>query len=116
MEEGRETLHDFSIDYIKALAEVFGWRVREAKGFQKGPDLIIENIVDDKVQSVMFVESEVGHDQGGVKRYFDELLKRLEPYVKEYVGKGVKLYSLVIITNAPRRLTEYVRRNRSELQ
>jgi hypothetical protein len=35
-EEPREPLHDYSIDYVKAIAEVFGWRVRAFKGPQKG--------------------------------------------------------------------------------
>jgi hypothetical protein len=107
--KSRETLHDFSIDYIKALAEVFGWKVREAKGSQKGPDLIIENVVNDRVQSVMFVESEVGHDQGGAAEYFDKLFERLKPYLDEYVKKDIRAFSFVVITNAPKRLREYFR-------
>jgi len=63
--ERRDTLHDFSIEYVKALAEVFGWRVRAAKGSKKGPDLVIESVTENGVKAVMFVESEVGHDQGG---------------------------------------------------
>jgi hypothetical protein len=26
--ENRDALHSFSIEYVKALAEVFGWKVR----------------------------------------------------------------------------------------
>ena len=63
--EIRDTLHDFSIEYVKALAEVFGWKVRTSKGSEKGPDLVIEDVTDGVVKAVMFVESEVGHDQGG---------------------------------------------------
>lgn len=113
--KSRETLHDFSIDYVSSLAEVFGWRVREAKGLQKGPDLIIENVIGDKIRSVMFVESEVGHDQGGASEYFDKLFKRIKPYFDEYVRGGVKIFSLVVITNAPRRLREYFREHKDEL-
>jgi hypothetical protein len=113
--EFRETLHDFSIDYVRSLADVFGWRVREAKGSQKGPDLIIENVIDGKVESVMFVESEVGHDQGGAPEYFDKLFKRIKPYFDEYVKGGVRVFSFVVITNAPRRLREYFRKHKHEL-
>jgi len=112
----RETLHDFSIDYIRVLAEVFGWRVREAKGFKQGPDLVVEDVIEGRTISVMFVESEVGHNQRGSSEYFVEIIGRLEPYVDEYKEKGVKLYSLVIITNAPRRLSNYVRKHSSELE
>jgi hypothetical protein len=113
--EFRETLHDFSIDYVRSLAEVFGWRVREAKGPQKGPDLIIENVINGKVVSVMFVESEVGHDQGGAPKYFDKLFKRIKPYFDEYVTEDVRVFSFVVITNAPRRLRKYFRECKHEL-
>jgi len=61
--ETRDTLHDFSIEYVRTLAEVFGWKVRVAEGSERGPDLVIEDVTDDVVKSVMFVESEVGHDR-----------------------------------------------------
>jgi hypothetical protein len=47
----RETLHDFSIDYVKVLAEVFGWSVKEARGPRRGPDLIVEDAVNGKVEA-----------------------------------------------------------------
>jgi len=113
--EIRDTLHDFSIEYVKALAEVFGWKVRVAEGSERGPDLVIEDVTDGVVKSVMFVESEVGHDQGGGGEYFDKLVKRLQPYLEEYRKRKVRLFSLVVITNAPKRLAEYVREHRHEL-
>jgi hypothetical protein len=112
--EIRDTLHDFSIEYVKALAEVFGWKVRTSKGSEKGPDLVIEDVTDGVVKAVMFVESEVGHDQGGGK-YFDRRVKRLQPYLEEYKKKRVRLFSLVVITNAPKRLLKYVREHGHEL-
>jgi len=63
--ENRDTLHSFSIEYVMTLAEVFGWKVRTSKGSERGPDLVIEDVTDGMVKAVMFVESEVGHDQGG---------------------------------------------------
>jgi len=78
----RGALHDFSILYVKALAEVFVWKVREALGPQRGPDLVIEDVVDGRVEAVMFVESEVGHDQGGAAEYFDVVAKRLKSFVE----------------------------------
>jgi len=124
MSEARDTLHDFSIEYVKILAEVFGWRVRTALGRSPGPDIVIEHILrtdnEEKVDAVMFIESEVGHDQRGAPRYFKELCDRLEPLIKKYRAKyGEKVYfSIVLITNAPRRLTEYLREpeNRKELE
>ena len=32
----------------------------------------------------MFVESEVGHDQGGAQEYFEGLCRRLKPSIEEY--------------------------------
>jgi hypothetical protein len=113
---GRETLHDFSIEYVKVLAEVFGWRVREAKGSRRGPDLIIEDVADGEVVAVMFVESEVGHDKQSARKYFEQVAKRLRPRVDEYRGRGLNpLFSLVVITNAPRKLASYVRAHGREI-
>jgi len=112
----RETLHDFSILYVKALAEVFGWRVCEAPGPQHGPDLVIEDVVDDHIETVMFIESEVGHNQKGAAEYFSTVAERLRPFVDEYKRKGVSSFSLVIITNAPRRLTNHIRGHKAELE
>ena len=124
MSEARDTLHDFSIEYVKILAEVFGWRVRTALGHSPGPDIVIEHIFhtdnEEKVDAVMFIESEVGHNQRGAPRYFKELCDRLEPLIKKYRAKyGEKVYfSIVLITNAPRRLTKYLRKheNRRRLE
>jgi hypothetical protein len=77
--------------------------------------LVIESVTENGVKAVMFVESEVGHDQGGGEYYFAELAKSLQPYLEEYKKEDVKLFSLVVITNAPRRLAEYAREHRREL-
>ena len=39
----------------------------------------------------------------------------MQPYLEEYKKEDVKLFSLVVITNAPRRLAEYAREHRREL-
>jgi len=115
-EEPRETLHDYSIDYVKAIAEVFGWKVRAFKGPQKGPDLIVEEHGKDtegreRVGAVMFVESEVGHDESeGVGKYYEKISKKLRPHIDEYRAKGVKDFSLVVITNTLRKHVNYVKR------
>jgi hypothetical protein len=112
----RETLHDFSIDYVKVLAEVFGWSVREAKGPRRVPDLIVEDAVNGKVEAAMFMESEVGHDQQSARRYFEQVAKRLRPCIDEYRGRGLDpSFSLIIITNAPRKLTSYVKARGREI-
>ena len=124
MNEARDTLHDFSIEYVKILAEVFGWNVRTALGHSRGPDVIVEHILrtnnGEMVDAVMFIESEVGHDQGGAPEYFRSLCKRLKPFIKEYRKKSGKHvhFSIVILTNAPRRLTEHLREpaNRKEIE
>jgi hypothetical protein len=94
--ETRDTLHDFSIEYVRTLAEVFGWKVRVAEGSERGPDLVIEDVTDGVVKSVMFVESEVGHDQGGGGEYFDKLVKRLQPYLEEY-REGLTLFIVPVL-------------------
>jgi hypothetical protein len=116
----RDTLHDFSIEYVRILAEVFGWRVSIAPGSHKGPDVIIEHVIgqngEEIVDAVMFVESEIGHDIGSSSEYFERLVERLRPLVKAYQNKGVRSFSVVIITNAPRRLTKYIREHKEELE
>lgn len=118
MSNSRDTLHDFSIDYVKALAEVFGWEVVTAKGTEPGPDIVVIHKINEVVDALMFIESEVGHDQGGAQEYFKKLCRRLKPLIKTYkevYGEKV-LFRIVIITNAPRRLTTYLRSNRKELE
>jgi len=93
-------------------------------GHTPGPDVIIEHISryesEEKVDAVMFVESEVGHDIGGAREYLKKLCNRLKPLLEDYrkrFGKDIHL-SIVVITNAPRRLTEYLRttNNRKTLE
>ncbi|MEM3906614.1 MAG: hypothetical protein QXZ17_07070 [Nitrososphaerota archaeon] len=118
-EEERETLHDFSIEYVKLLAKVFGWKVKTSLGHEKGPDVIIEHILGKKeeIDAVMFVECEVGHDQGGAQEYFRRLGERLKKHVEEYRSNHSRIrFSVVIITNAPRRLSNYFRENGDEIE
>jgi len=118
----RETLHDFSLlEYVKVLAEVFGWRVATAPGPARGPDVVIEHTTGrdgrNTVDAVMFVESEVGHDIGGAKGYFEKLCKRIRPLIDSYRERyRVARFSIVVITNAPRRLTRHLREHRRELE
>jgi hypothetical protein len=111
----RDTLHDYSVDYVKVLAEVFGWRVTVSRGRIRGPDAVIEHVVHtdegEIVDAVMIVESEVGHDQGGASRYFEGLARRIGPLIREYRSRyGDDLHiSIVVITNAPRRLADYLK-------
>ena len=116
----RDTLHDFLIEYVKVIAEVFGWRVITAPAHKRGPDVIIEHVIKrdgvEVVDAVMFVESEVGHDTGSAPGYFEKLARRLRPLVDEYRRRGVERFSLVIVTNTPRRFTKHLRENRKELE
>ena len=114
----RDTLHDFSIEYVKAIAEVFGWEVETAMGSRHGPDvIIIHRGINGDVDTVMFIETEIGHDLGVAKRYFETLSRRLRPIIERYrteYGDSV-LFKIVIITNTPRRLTAYLRENKEKL-
>lgn len=61
MNGDRETLHDFSLlEYVKVLAEVFGWRVATAPGPARGPDVVIEHVTSQDeggaVDAVMLVQ------------------------------------------------------------
>ncbi len=113
--EQRDTLHDWSIDYVRVLAEVFGWEVETAPGSRRGPDIVTKHVNPrGDTTSVMFVESEIGHDQGGAKEYFESLCKRLAERIREYRGRGANII-IVVITNAPRRLSEYLRKEGDKL-
>ncbi len=93
------------------LAEVFGWEVEATHGSRKGPDIVIKHVgLDGKVISVMFVESEVGHDQGNAREYFESLCRRLAEKIKDYGSEGASNIVVVAITDAPRRLSDYPRK------
>jgi len=114
--EQQDTLHNWSIDYVRVLAEVFGWKIETAPGSRRGPDIVIKHVNPrGDITSVMFVESEIGHDQGGAKKYFESLCKRLAERIREYRGRGVIHIVIVVITNAPRRLSEYLRKEGDKL-
>jgi len=106
----RETLHNFTIEYVKVLAEVFGWNVKTSKGTRKGPDVIIEhtNAIDMQVgpDCVMFVEVETKQAYGC--SYFRKVAGRLETITREYL-RYADYFSLVIITNSPKNLSDHIR-------
>jgi hypothetical protein len=109
-----KALRDLSINYVKVLAEVLGCRVKEVQEVSSGPELIIEDAPHGDVQAVMFVRSEIGNAVTAAAVFFNELAKEMRPPVNEYKRKGAKV-SLTIITDAPKRLVEYVRNNKQEL-
>ena len=116
----RERLHDYSIETVRIMAELFGWKIKVSPRQMRGPDVVMEQTVIDeqgreKITAVMFIESEVGHDQGGAPEYFENLAKRLSKYIKKYKDQGVGLISIAIVSNAPRRLSNYFRENRGEV-
>ena len=95
---------------MRVLAEVFGWEADIAPG-QRGPDIIIKHVNPrGDVISVMFVESEVGHNQRSSEEYFELLCRRLADRIRKYRGEGVRRIVIVVITNAPRRLSNYIKR------
>jgi hypothetical protein len=98
-----KALRDLSINYVKVLAEVLGCRVKEVQEVSSGPELVIEDAPHGDVQAVIVAAV-----------FFNELAKEMRPPVNEYKRKGAKV-SLTIITDAPRRLVEYVRNNKQEL-
>ena len=108
---GRETLHDLSLDTIKAVAEVFGCQVEVRKGKRHGPDVTIR---DPSGSVVIYVESEVGHETGATAReYFDDLAKRLKQHAQQ--DRNAQRF-IIIVTNAPRPLGRYVGKCSSELR
>ena len=103
----RETLHDFTLEVIRAIAETFGCHVEVNLGQRPGPDIIIRYPRDTPKLSI-YIESEVGHDTGGAPKYFDNLIKRLKKYISEDLQKKRSKF-IMIITNTPRRLRNYIR-------
>lgn len=54
-------------------------------GSRHGPDvIIIHRGINGDVDTVMFIETEIGHDLGGAKRYFETLSRRLRPIIERY--------------------------------
>jgi len=72
---------------------------------------MVKTLRAERVEAVMFVESEVGHDKNeGVGRYYEKISKKLRPHIDEYRAKSAKDFSLVVITSVPRKHANYVKR------
>jgi len=95
-----ETLHNFSLRDVEAIAKTFGFQTEINPGNRPGPGIVL------RYESILIcVESEIGHDTGGSKKYFTKLIKRLQIKVDQD-RKSQDLLFLIIITNTPRRLAE----------
>ena len=110
----RDTLHDFSIEIVRTMAEVFGLRVDITPAGKAGPDLIIKHPHGGDYDVVMYVESEIGHDAGGAEAYFDKVANRLRPLIFEDKARSRHM-AIAIVTNAPRRLSVYLKEKGSTL-
>jgi len=105
IDDAAETLHDYSLIDIVAIAKALGFEVEGiSPGGEKGVDVVLTY---GDVEVV--VESEVGHDTGGKEEYIGRLVKRLEK-----MPKSVRRRYLVVITNTPRRIREAFRSMNAE--
>ncbi len=111
MSEASETLHDLSLEIIKSIAEAFNCEVEIRAGHKPGPDVIITS----EMRNIkIYMESEIGHDTGGAPKYFEGLCNRLKNYIEEDLKRGIRPF-IIIVSNTPRRLREYVRKNSEQI-
>ena len=106
-----ETLHDLSLEIIKFIAEAFNCEVEIRMGHKPGPDIIITSEMGN---IKIYMESEIGHDTGGAPSYFEDLCNRLKNYIEEDLKREIRPF-IVIISNTPRRLREYIRKNSEQI-
>jgi len=100
-----ETLHDYSLIYVAAIAKALGFEIEKiSPGREKGVDVVL-TYGDIEV----IIESEVGHDTGGGERRIKELVERLEN-----MPKSERRRYVVVITNAPQRIRDALRSMNAE--
>ena len=100
----RQTLHDYALDHIYAIAESMGYRIKEinlAREHKTGPDIYITNPSNGRA---VIVESELGHNITG-KSY-----KKWEKRGNDYVLQN-KAVALIVLTETPRRAWRHCPRN-----
>jgi len=100
----RQTLHDYALDHIYAVAESMGYRIEEinlARERKTGPDIYIVNPINGKG---VIVESELGHNLTS-KSY-----KKWEKRGTDYISLN-KATALIVLTETPRRAWQHCPNN-----
>jgi hypothetical protein len=95
-----QTLHDFALDYLYAVAESMGYLVKEvsfAREHKTGPDMYIVNPINGKG---VVVESELGHN------LTSNSYEKWERRGREYILPN-KAAALIVLTETPRRAWQH---------
>jgi hypothetical protein len=100
----RQTLHDYALDHIYAVAESMGYRIAEinlAREHRTGPDIYVVNPVNGKG---VVVESELGHNI--TSKSYEKWKKRGRDYILQN-----KATALIVLTETPRRAWKHFPKN-----
>jgi hypothetical protein len=92
----RQTLHDYALDHIYAVAESMGYRIVEinlAREHRTGPDIYVVNPANGKG---VIVESELGHNL--TSNSYEKWERRGRNYIQQD-----KAVALIVLTETPRR-------------
>lgn len=99
-----QTLHDYALDHICAVAESMGYQVKEvnfARDHRKGPDVYIINPSN---QKGVLVESELGHNI--TSSSYVKWEKRGTDYILQKRAEA-----LIVLTETPRRAWQHAFRS-----
>ena len=100
----RQTLHDYALDHIYAVAKSMGYRIAEinlAREHRTGPDIYVVNPVNGKG---VVVESELGHNI--TSKSYEKWEKRGRDYILQN-----KATALIVLTETPRRAWKHFPKN-----
>ena len=100
----RQTLHDYALDHIYAVAESMGYRIVEinpAREHRTGPDIYIVNPANGEG---VIVESEIGHNI--TSKSYEKWEKRGRDYILQS-----KATALIVLTETPRRAWKHSPKN-----
>ena len=92
----RQTLHDYALDHIYAVAESMGYRIAEinlAREHRTGPDIYVVNPANGKG---VIVESELGHNL--TSNSYEKWERRGRNYIQQD-----KAVALIVLTETPRK-------------
>jgi hypothetical protein len=98
-----QTLHDYALDHICAVAESMGYQIKEvnfARDHRKGPDVYIINPVNKKG---VVVESELGHN---ITSSYEKWEKRGTNCILQK-----RADVLIVLTETPRRAWQHTFRS-----
>ena len=95
-----QTLHDYAIEHVCAVAESLGYHILEAnlaREHKIGPDIYILNPANNRK---LLVESELGHN------LTSKSCEKWENRGKNYIMQG-KAIALIVLTETPRRAWQH---------